>query len=99
MYPKMQRFSPEIPWVWVQRRQGYDVRCEVCGATAFDLGTEDVAAFAQGHRVHQAPQGSMRLGDAVAAVAKPVARAFGMDPNCTPCEARRRAMNSVRRFW
>lgn len=68
--------------------------CEVCGAQgAGDLG--QVTAFAGAHRVHQAPRGSFRLGDAVAAVAKPIARAFGQTP-CTPCEARQRAMNALR---
>ena len=94
----MQRFSPQIPWVWVGRQgQGLGVRCEVCGAATDGLGTQGVAQFAEAHRVHQAPRGSLRLGDAVAAVAKPLARAVGADPNCTPCEARRRMLNQIGR--
>jgi len=92
----MQRFSAEIPWVLVGPWQGQlRATCEVCGQG----GTGDangVSSFAHQHRVHDAPQGSMRLGDAVAAIAKPIARAIGLDEGCTPCEARRRYLNSLR---
>jgi hypothetical protein len=101
----MQRFSPEIPWVLLQQdvlngshEQRFDIVCEVCGARG-QVPHRNVAAWVQSHRAHQAPKGSLRLGDAFAAVAKPVARAVGIDPNCTPCEARRRAMNDLKRFW
>lgn len=101
MCPKMQRFSPEIPWVLVGARGigSFDLYCEVCGASALQRVRVAAGAFAQAHQTHQAPQGSLRLGDAFAAVAKPVARAVGLDPNCTPCEARRRTLNNVRRPW
>lgn len=97
----MQRFSTEIPWVLVEERLGgAEVACEVCGARgSVPVGyayAQGISSFAQAHRVHQAPQGSMRLGDAVAVVAKPIARAFGLDEPCTPCEARRRYLNSLR---
>jgi hypothetical protein len=100
MCPRMQKFSAEIPWVLVHTYPdgsfgGYAFNCDVCG----DRNVGNLPAlqsFAAAHRVHQAPRGSMRLGDAFAAVAKPVARAVGIDPNCTPCEARRRAMNALR---
>lgn len=94
----MQRFSQQIPWVLVEQDpQGLlaSMYCEVCRAS--DRGhMRLVQAFAGAHRVHQAPRGSLRLGDAVAAIAKPVARAVGIDPNCSPCEARRRALNALR---
>jgi hypothetical protein len=96
-----QRFSPEIPWVAVAAvgPGTYLAECEVCGASASgDPGV--VAAFGQAHQAHTA-NGYMGLGDAIAAVAKPIARAFGQEP-CTPCEARRRALNEaarVRRWW
>jgi hypothetical protein len=95
MRPRMQRFSPDIQWVLVGAKGGgaFDLYCEVCGGGGTNQSAGAATAFAQAHRVHQAPQGSLRLGDAFAAIAKPVARAVGIDPNCTPCEARRRAMN------
>lgn len=99
MCPRMQRFSPEIQWVLVDPRQnGIDAYCEVCGVGGLQRSSHDVASFAQAHRTHQAPKGSLRLGDAFAAVAKPIARAMGQKP-CSPCEARRRAMNDLKRFW
>lgn len=96
----MQRYSEQIPWVSVHLSrwndlapEEYQVKCEVCGASG--LGTaEQVAQFAQMHANHQGNAGSLRLGDAVAAVAKPIAKAFGRKP-CTPCEARRRALNNA----
>jgi hypothetical protein len=91
----MQRFSQQIPWVLVDARGNgvFDLYCEICGDGRLQRGAAVASTFAEAHRVHRAPQGSLRLGDAFAAVAKPVARAFGADPNCAPCEARRRAMN------
>jgi len=96
----MQRFSPEIPWVLIQvdpqtGAAPYRLTCEVCGGEGWG-GLDQAQQFTAAHRAHAAPQGSFRLGDAFAAVAKPVARAFGLAPNCTPCEARRRRMNAVR---
>jgi hypothetical protein len=38
------------------------------------------------------------LGDAVAAIAKPVARALGRDPNCVPCQQRQQRMNRIKLF-
>jgi hypothetical protein len=96
----MQRFSPEIPWVLVHTYPdgsygGYAFNCEVCGDR--NVGTHAALTnFASAHRLHAAPQGSLGIGDAVAAVAKPFARAVGIDPNCTPCEARRRMLNQLR---
>lgn len=96
----MQRFSPEIPWVLIEAdpqsgHAPYWLHCEVCGGEGSG-GLVQAQQFAAAHRVHAAPQGSFRLGDAFAAVAKPVARAFGLEENCTPCEAKRRRMNAIR---
>ena len=91
----VQRFSAEIPWVLVQPTPtSFRVTCEVCGSTGEFNYPKTVVAVARAHRAHQAPQGSFRLGDAVAAVAKPIARAVGME-SCTPCEARRRMLNRI----
>ena len=97
MCPRMQRFSVEIPWVLVDARGGgvFDLYCEVCGDGALQRTAAVAGTFAQAHSVHQSPRGSFRLGDAIAAVAKPVAKAMGKQP-CTPCEARRRALNDIR---
>jgi hypothetical protein len=100
MCPRMQRFSPEIPWVLVgqydQHGPLFLAACDVCREQAI-VDADQIPEFASLHRVHQAPRGSFRLGDAVAAVAKPIARAFGMDSTCTPCEARRRMLNKLGR--
>jgi hypothetical protein len=90
----MQSFSAEIPWVLVEPHPqgGLGVLCDVCGEEGYLSTAGEVSQFAAHHVRHQAPAGSLRLGDAVAAVAGPVARAFGKAP-CTPCEARRRSLN------
>jgi hypothetical protein len=97
----MHPYSPSVPWVLV-KPQGPDllVGCAVCGEKVA-MAPEDVDAFAAEHVEHEAPEGSLRLGDAMAAVAKPIARLLGRKPACSPCEARRRAMNAIvmRRFW
>jgi hypothetical protein len=94
----MQRFSQQIPWVLVaQSVGGYDVHCEACGAGGHVPPTH-LQEFVSTHSNHQSSQGT-GLGDAIAAVAKPIARAFGQKP-CSPCEARRRALNAaVPRVW
>jgi len=95
-----QRYSAEVPWVLVGLVPGgFEVYCEVCSSGGLQVSKQGIADFASAHSAHQAPRGSLRLGDAVAAVAKPVARAMGLDQSCTPCEARRRMLNSVRRPW
>jgi hypothetical protein len=94
-------FSPEIPWVLVERgarpypNDDFEVMCQVCGQAREVYGTELVTAFARAHAEHMAPPGQLGFGDVVARFAKPVARAMGKAP-CTPCEARRHAMNRFR---
>jgi len=95
-----QPYSAKVPWVGVSPgAHGWHVRCGACGALVSTLEPSDVDSFASIHATHQASEGYLGLGDAVAAVAKPIARMFGRAP-CTPCEARRRSMNQmVRRPW
>jgi len=38
------------------------------------------------------------LGDVVAAVAKPIARALGKDPNCKPCRDRQAKLGKYKLF-
>ncbi len=90
-------YSPEIPWVLAAEGPGhYEVMCTVCGARGHVTTTNNVGNFALHHRVHRAPDGQHGLGDAVAAVAKPIARLFGQKAPCTPCEARRHRLNAFR---
>lgn len=97
-------YSPEIPWVLVAPvaelgwATEYEVMCTVCGARGHVAGGELTYAFARAHQAHTAGPRSIGLGDAVAAVAKPIARFFGQKP-CTPCEARRHALNNARIRW
>jgi len=91
----------EIPWVRVLVRPDvYMATCEACNGVMTSHEAADVDVFAATHTTHHAPAGYFGLGDAVAAIAKPIARAFGKAP-CTPCEARQRALNEmrVRRPW
>lgn len=92
-----QRFSPEIPWVLIAagRTHGGEIYCEVCGERAWVGDRQSVDAFVYSHREHTAGDGYIGAGDAFAAIAKPIANAFGAAP-CTPCEARRRALNQFR---
>lgn len=95
-----QRFSPELPWVLVHPSPhgGFFMTCEVCGEEGHGMDHREAHAFAYQHREHTAGEGYVGAGDAFAAVAKPIARAMGKEP-CTPCEARRRAMNQIRLPW
>jgi hypothetical protein len=96
------RFSPEIPWVVVEVLAPGQCQalCEVCGEHVQGPRAE-VVRFAGTHQAHTAGPEHLGLGDALAAVAKPVARRLGLEPACTPCEARRRAANAlrIRRPW
>lgn len=90
------KYSIEIPWVLVEGSPGaFGVVCSVCGERAYLDSPNDVAGFAYAHAEHTAGEGYLGMGDAVAAIAKPVAKFFGQAP-CTPCEARRRALNQAR---
>lgn len=80
---------PQVPWVKCQQVSPgvFQCRCDVCG-TMGGGPTPQADAFAAGHREHRAPSTHYGLGDLVARATK----AVGIEP-CTPCEARRRAMN------
>lgn len=93
----MQSYGPEIPWVRVgqDRFGGYRMDCTACGAVAIAGSVGGVEQFATHHAEHTAGPRHVGLGDAVAKLAKPVARAVGKKP-CTPCERRRQALNAVR---
>jgi len=83
-------------WLTVQPQLGgYYVACSIC-RVAGTLAPAEAQHFAQQHSVHRSASPThFGAGDAVAAFAKPVARAFGMPENCTPCEARRRMLNRM----
>lgn len=83
---------PSVRWVlWELSPQGFELRCSVCGATARAGDPRGADAFAHAHAEHQSPaRGYYGAGDAVAAATK----ALGMQ-TCTPCEARRQAMNNL----
>ncbi len=46
-------------------------------------------------RDRAAVSGSFGLGDAVAVVAKPMAKALGVDPDCAPCARRKARLNAM----
>ena len=86
------------PWVRTEFLPGigYVAVCDACGARQAIQTQEGVFAFGEAHSAHQsAARGYYGAGDAVHAVAQ---RA-GIE-SCTPCEKRRRAMNSwLPRLW
>lgn len=88
---------PQVRWVqWIQSPQGFQFQCTACGATGQARTPQGVDAFAQAHAEHRsAAAGYYGAGDAVAAATK----ALGIE-SCSPCEARRRAMNGwLPRLW
>lgn len=95
----MRPYSAELPWVtWIEPRlgeSGFQLHCGACGQSAVTYSDGGVHDFARDHSVHRSGRG-FGLGDAVAAVAKPVARAMGREP-CTPCERRRHMLNQFGR--
>lgn len=83
---------PQVRWVlWQATPQGFVVRCNVCGQSASAGDPTGVHAFARDHAQHESQSPThYGAGDAVAAVTK----RLGIEP-CTPCEARRRALNGM----
>lgn len=78
------------PWVTCGRTSDrWECVCTGCGAEAV---TSDGAhqSFLEGHA---GCGGATGLGDVVAAVAKPVARAVGLPADCVPCARRRAKLN------
>jgi hypothetical protein len=88
---------PQVQWiVWQRTTQGFAARCQACGASATAGTPEGVDAFAAAHQEHRsASPGHYGAGDLVARATK----ALGME-TCSPCEARRQALNQrFPRFW
>ncbi len=65
------------------------------------LTPEGSRRFIVAHSSHQSQSPThLGLGDVVAKVAAPVARVLGLPAQCTPCEARKAALNArVPAFW
>lgn len=88
---------PQVSWIlWQRTTGGFSARCEACGATVSAPSPQGVDAFAQAHLEHRSPaQGHYGAGDLVARATK----ALGIAA-CSPCEARRQAMNQAfPRVW
>lgn len=88
---------PAVRWITYQQlTQGFVVRCQACGAQGTVGSPQQVDAFAQQHTEHRSasPQ-HYGAGDLVNRATK----ALGIE-TCTPCEARRRALNArFPRLW
>lgn len=88
---------PQVQWVlWQPTTAGFVVRCSACGAQG-SVGTPQlVDTFAAQHQEHRSPaQGHYGAGDLVARATS----ALGIQP-CTPCEARRAALNqALPKLW
>lgn len=86
---------PRVPWIrYAARGAGVHVVCVACRTETVTVPA-DADAFVARHAAHQSASPTHHgLGDLVAKVAAPVARALGLPAQCTPCEARRAAMNA-----
>jgi hypothetical protein len=77
---------------------GVQITCHGCGASVLVGAPWQAEQFQAMHA--QCAQAFAPVdpnyygaGDAVAAVAQPIARAIGRDPDCLPCAKRKRALN------
>jgi hypothetical protein len=80
---------------------GVQLTCAYCGASII-CGAEWQKQKFVAHHAHctGAQPGYYGFGDAVAAMAQPVARAVGFDPNCSACKQRRGWLNRLfPRLW
>jgi hypothetical protein len=97
MAVSMRKYSAELPWIIVNDAGPYgpEIGCQLCGA--IESGPYvNAQIFAAGHEHHERFEAAGRgLGDVVGAIARPIARLLGIDPDCAPCEARRRALNQA----
>ena len=90
-----------------RRRLGHGVQlqCLQCGRSVIVLTRQQQSQFEAMHRVCATAMRPVNpryhgLGDAVARVAQPIAHAIGVDPNCLPCQRRRRKLNGLLpRLW
>lgn len=86
---------PNVPWVTCGPSIGgssWWCKCTVCGADMGQFGSAQAAdMFARVHSAHQSASPThYGLGDLIAKATS----AVGIKP-CSPCEARRRAMNGA----
>ncbi len=78
---------------------GVKLTCTGCGAVGTFTFRPDADRFVGIHAQCQVPAPPppppthYGLGDIISWVAKPIAKVFGMDPGCTPCEQRQAALN------
>jgi len=91
----MQIQHPNVSWVLCGQSIGgssWQCSCQVCGAQMGSFGSAQAAdAFARVHSAHQSASPThYGLGDLIAKATS----AVGIKP-CSPCEARRRAMNGA----
>lgn len=77
-------YAAQFGEVWV-------VECHVCNQR-FTGDEENAALFVEAHQAHHSPSPThMGAGDVVAHLAK----SLGFSKPCTPCEARRQALNNA----
>jgi hypothetical protein len=83
---------PQAPWIeFVKSPEGIAIRCTVCQTAAVRLAPQQADQFVRNHTEHRSDAAShYGAGDLVARATK----AMGITP-CTPCEARRRALNEM----
>lgn len=83
---------PQAPWIeFTQTARGIVIGCNVCQAKAGPLTPAAADQFSRAHYEHRSTSSAhYGMGDAIAAATK----AVGITP-CTPCEARRRALNQL----
>lgn len=84
---------------------GLQLTCQGCGASVIVGAPWQSQQFQAVHagcapRLAPVDPGYYGMGDAVAAVARPIARVVGVDPNCAPCQQRQRELNRwFPRLW
>lgn len=83
---------PRVQWVHLHQQPDGSIvcACNVCHVQAHARSPREVEAFASQHAAHQSSATHYGAGDLVAGVTG----ALGMKP-CSPCEARRLAMNRM----
>lgn len=88
----MEPLDPAVPWVQVEDRGAYiRCHCNVCQADVAVRTEAEIDAFMRGHQAHRSASPThLGAGDLVAAATK----RLGIQP-CSPCEARRRALNQA----
>jgi hypothetical protein len=83
----------EIPWIFLYS-DGRSIHCycQICQAQSPPTDDNGIDAFVAQHEEHRSPVPThMGMGDMFAAATK----ALGFEKKCSPCEARRRAMNNA----